>query len=77
VKSPSLRATAQPLRGNPYSQAAGVVYLARRKDRDERARKEYFVNLRPGIVRGGNPRDELYLIDILRGEMTRDDPRLL
>ena len=52
--------------------ADGRIYFAKRRDRDQQARDQYYRRER-GFAR---QRDDLFMLDILREEMKRDDARL-
>ena len=52
--------------------APAAVYYPRFKQRDQTARSEYRTRVRGGA----SYRDDLFILDILRQEMTPDDPRL-
>lgn len=55
-----------------YEKAPQKVYFPLRKNRDELARNEYLSDRRSGAFAA----DDILMIDILRGEIKSDDPRL-
>jgi len=53
--------------------ADGDVYSTKRRKRDKDAREQYFMRERRGTIRIN---DDLFMLDIVREEMKRNDPRL-
>jgi hypothetical protein len=52
--------------------ADGEIYFVKRQDRDKQAREQYFNQER----KSARHSDDIFMLDILREEMKRDDARL-